>query len=228
MAKRFSDTEKWKKPFIRTLPSEYKLFWLYLLDDCDHAGIWHVDLEIAEIKLGIKLSIEKARGLFSSKVVAFDNGTKWFLPGFIAFQYGELSELNRAHKSVIAQLNKYDLMGHISPLEGAKDKDKDKDMDKDKGSLSEFNKNEQPTAHVIPLEASFPIEQCLAIAMRDERWVNANKTSRKELEEFNLMLERRGLYEKNPADYKNHFANWKLSGKKEIGTVIQTTTKMVM
>jgi hypothetical protein len=132
MPKRFSDTEKWKKPFIRSLASEYKLFWLYILDDCDHAGIWQVDIEIAEIKLGIKLSLEKARGLFSSKVVAFDNGTKWFIPGFIDFQYGELSDQNRAHKSVIVQLNKYKLMGHLSPLEGAKDKDKELDMDKDK------------------------------------------------------------------------------------------------
>jgi hypothetical protein len=87
---------------------------------------------------------------------------------------------------------------------------------------------EYTPAPVVPIDIVFPIEQCLTISLNDPRWVNANKTSKKELEEFNSMLEKRAIYDKNPADYKNHFANWKLSGKKEIGTVIQTTTKMVM
>jgi hypothetical protein len=64
MAKRLTDTDKWKKPFIKELPVEYKLFWLYILDDCDHAGVWQVDVEVAEIRLGTKLSIQKAQGYF--------------------------------------------------------------------------------------------------------------------------------------------------------------------
>ena len=39
MAKRFTDTDKWKKGFIRNLPTKYKLLWLYILDDCNHAGV---------------------------------------------------------------------------------------------------------------------------------------------------------------------------------------------
>lgn len=62
----------------------------------------------------------------------------------------------------------------------------------------------------------YKIEDCFKIALRDARWVKANGANSAELTEFNKMLERRGLYEKNPADYKSHFANWKLSGKKEI------------
>lgn len=64
-----------------------------------------------------------------------------------------------------------------------------------------------------PLE--FKIEECLEFAMADDRWVRSNKTTKNELIEFNKLLERRGIYEKNPKDYKEHFANWKLSGKKE-------------
>ena len=90
MAKRFTDTDKWKKTFIKSLPAEYKLFWLFILDECDHAGIWHVELEVAEARLGIKLSLEKIRGLFKERVVEFDNGTKMFLPDFVEFQYGNL------------------------------------------------------------------------------------------------------------------------------------------
>lgn len=61
----------------------------------------------------------------------------------------------------------------------------------------------------------FRIEECLTVAMNDERWVKANKVTTKDLQEFNKLLERRGRYKKNPADYKEHFHNWKAGGKKE-------------
>lgn len=61
----------------------------------------------------------------------------------------------------------------------------------------------------------FPLAECKLIALRDPRWIKANSTSEKELDAFNVLLEKRGHYDKNPADYKSHFANWKLSGKKE-------------
>lgn len=133
--KRFTDTDKWKKSFIKSLPVEYKIFWLYILDECDNAGIWHVELDLAEMRLGIKLSHQKIRGLFAEKIVEFDNGTKWFLPDFITFQYGELDPKNRAHKSVLDKICKYGLdkiKPLVSPLQGAKDKYTYKDMDKDK------------------------------------------------------------------------------------------------
>lgn len=62
----------------------------------------------------------------------------------------------------------------------------------------------------------YSIEHCLTIAMNDDRWVKANKVSKPDLLEFNGLLEKRGVYTKNPMDYKTHFANWKLGGKKEL------------
>ena len=137
MAKRFSDTEKWKKPFIRSLETRNKLLWVYILDECDHAGIWQVDFEIAEIKIGEKLDMHKAIAQFGNKIQIFDSGEKWFIPGFIDFQYGLLNPSNRVHSSVLTILEKYNLLGaikgklHTSPLQGAKDKDKEKDKDMD-------------------------------------------------------------------------------------------------
>lgn len=60
----------------------------------------------------------------------------------------------------------------------------------------------------------FTIEHCLEVALKDDRFVRANKTGNEELLEFNRLLESRGEYEKNPGDYKSHFANWKKTGKK--------------
>ena len=59
MAKRFTDTEKFKKRWIKELPIEYKLFWVYLLDHCNHAGVWDVEMDIANVRLGMELKEEE-------------------------------------------------------------------------------------------------------------------------------------------------------------------------
>lgn len=140
MAKRFTDTEKYKKPFVRGLQGAYKLLWDYLYHDCDHAGIWIVDFEIAQIYLGSDMPVNEKDALkFFNKdeerVIPFDNGNKWIIKPFIEFQYGELNPDNRVHKSVLksikkAEISNESIKGLISPLQGCKDKDKDKDKDK--------------------------------------------------------------------------------------------------
>lgn len=57
----------------------------------------------------------------------------------------------------------------------------------------------------------FSIEECSQIALRDDRWVRANKTNEKELTKFNEYLEKLGSYKYNPLDYKRYFA--KIKGK---------------
>ena len=148
MAKRFTDTEKYKKPFIRGLQGPYKLLWDYLYHDCDHAGIWIVDFDVAQIYLGADMPVYKKEALkyFNDdpddlKVIEIDKGKKWFIPSFIEFQYGDLNPHNRAHGSVISILKKYDLFspdkGLVSPSEGCKDKVKDKDKGEYEGDRSE-------------------------------------------------------------------------------------------
>ena len=134
MAKRFTDTEKYKKAFYRKLPGAYKLFWDFICHDCDHAGIWHVDLEVAQIYIGqdMKISIEKALELFNEgevRIEVLDGGAKWFIRPFIEFQYGVLNDSNRVHHSILAILKKNKIKPLTSPLKGVKDKDKDKDKD---------------------------------------------------------------------------------------------------
>lgn len=132
MAKRFTDTEKWKKPFIRSLKAPYKLLWLYVCDDCDHSGIWQVDIEVAQIRIGEKLDEQKALEYFGDKIIPLENNTKWFIPSFIEFQYPSgLSENNKAHTGIIKNLERYkeqidNYKPLISPLQGDKDMVKDK------------------------------------------------------------------------------------------------------
>ena len=109
MAKRFTDTDKWKKGFIRNLPSKYKLLWLYILDDCNHAGLWETDFEVASIRIGSKISEKEAVKHFAEQIKIFDNGNKWFIAKFVDFQYGTLNENSRPHQAVIKVLDKYDV-----------------------------------------------------------------------------------------------------------------------
>ena len=161
MAKRFTDTNKYKKPFIRSLPGAYKLLWDFLYHDCDHAGIWIVDFEAAQMYVGkdMKINCKDALSLFNSdepRIVILDAGKRWFIPSFIEFQYVQLSEKNRAHLSVISILNKHGVLDEdlklitnkplTSPLQGAMDKDMDKEMDKGK------DKDKEKHEIVLPFE----------------------------------------------------------------------------
>jgi hypothetical protein len=136
MAKRFIDTDLFRKPFMRSLEAPYKALWIYLLCECDHAGVWVVELDVAQIRMGLKLDPEKVLDKMGGSVVAIDGGSKWYLPDFVAFQYGTLNPANKVHGSVIERLSRYGIDPNdtsqnkplASPFQGAKDKDKDKDI----------------------------------------------------------------------------------------------------
>jgi len=167
MAKRFTDTTKYKKPFMRTLPGAYKLLWDFLYHDCDHAGIWIVDFDIAQMYLGKDMPIRKDHAIvhFNSdeqRILEIDNGKKWFIPSFIDFQYGKLSENNRAHLNVIKVLSSFGLIDSklnlilknkplTSPLQGAKEQEQDKEEEMEQeqeGVRGEFSSP-------VPFEESF-------------------------------------------------------------------------
>ena len=131
MAKRFTSTEKWQDPWFCRLSNTDKLFWIYILDNCNHAGIWQVNMMLVRTYFGNDFELPD----FKSRIVKLSR-EKWFIPKFIEFQYGTLDRINRAHKSVIQILEKegaYKVLGR--GLNGRKDKDtdteKDTDMDKD-------------------------------------------------------------------------------------------------
>lgn len=141
MAKRFTDTEKWKKVWYRKLKPEYKCFWEYIRDNCNNAGIWEVDFELASFQIGTKLNQTEIEKVFKKQFVKI-NGSKWFLVDFIEWQYNcsveGLNPANNAHLSVIRILKKFDIKPLIKGLERAQsapmymDKDKDKVKNKEK------------------------------------------------------------------------------------------------
>ena len=82
MAKRFTDTDKWKKGWFKQLNPKQRLFWLYVLDDCSAAGIWDVDLEVAGIRIGEPINSDEAVEVLGKDVVWFDSNEKIFIPTY--------------------------------------------------------------------------------------------------------------------------------------------------
>ncbi len=117
MPKRFTATEKWTDPWFCGLTDNEKLFWLYLLDNCNHAGIWEPNW----FMFGVYVKNFKFNPAhFEGRI--FIVGKKWHIPKFIEFQYGKLNPDNRAHASVISLLEKEGPSKPLtSPLLGAKD-----------------------------------------------------------------------------------------------------------
>lgn len=140
MAKRFTDTEIWKKQWFRLLSPKMKTVWWYLCTNCDHAGLWEIDLDTMTHFVGEPVSIQDIQTHLGTKI-SFVSGDKIFIQGFIEFQYkcsiDALNPKNKAHFSVINILEKYGLRQPLSkplasPLQGAKEQEQDKDKDKDK------------------------------------------------------------------------------------------------
>jgi len=130
MANRYTDTDKWtKNVWFRKLPPQAKLFWLYLCDNCNHAGIWDVDFDFATTLIGTKIDEVEVLNLFGDRIVRVDDGAKWFLPAFVLYQYrGGLDAKNRAHNSVIKILTKEGVSkGLIRALEGGRDREREGD-----------------------------------------------------------------------------------------------------
>jgi len=132
MSKRLSDSCKWDDDFFVGLPYKYKLLWIYILDKCDHAGLFKVVKRNMDFHLENDYDLNEVIKAFGDKIKVI-NDSLWFIPGFISFQYGRLNPNNRVHVSVIELLkNKGLYKEYISSIDTDKDIDKEKDEEKAK------------------------------------------------------------------------------------------------
>lgn len=106
--KRFTATEKWADSWFRKLSLLDKAFWSFILDHCDSAGVWKVDLEAVEFFLDSKLDEKKLLATFGGRIKDIGRG-RWWVTGFIKFQYGPLSEACIPHKKIIIRLKEHAL-----------------------------------------------------------------------------------------------------------------------
>ena len=169
MAKRFTDTVLWDKPWYTTLTPAEKCAWGFIKDKCDQVGVWEPNFFIADTYIGEKIDWQSFREKCNGNIIVLKNG-KWWLVDFCSFQYGELSETSKAPpvKSYIRLLKKHGLwelyqkgidtlsIPYAKGSDTPKDKDKEKDKEKDNSAaIVKTNKQTKNTILFNKIKDSF-------------------------------------------------------------------------
>ena len=145
MSKRFHDTDIWDEDWYLDMPLEYRSFWLYVKDKCDHAGIWRPNLRRFNSDIENKIDLDTAIEYFNvdkERITPLESG-HWMVAEFVPFQYGKNLNLNnRVHLSVFNRLNDLEVnlgsirglnevkLGSSRPQDEVKEGVKDKDISK--------------------------------------------------------------------------------------------------
>jgi hypothetical protein len=141
--KRFTETDKWRDSWFRKLSAEHKLAYLYALDNCDAAGVWEADYELAEFVLGCAPNWTALLESLGDRVAVIRGG-KWHLTRFIAYQYGALSEDCKPHQHVVKVLKSHSLsIPYAKGIYTLKEKEKEKDKEQDKETDTEKDTDKQ-------------------------------------------------------------------------------------
>lgn len=111
MSARLQETGEWSTKFVRGLPGAYKAFWFWLKSNCDHGGVWDIDIDLARLMTGFQeIEQSTAEALFESKILKVCSGDKWLLIDFCEEQFKtrELNSANTYHRGAIRILEKID------------------------------------------------------------------------------------------------------------------------
>jgi hypothetical protein len=159
MAKRLTDSNKWNDNWFNDLPADIKLVWLYILDTCDHAGVYKVSFKSIRFYTGTEKSESQILEYLKERIYIAD-GNKWFIPKFITFQYKNFftsntpaiksaRELLISHNIIKPNDNSLPIVNKqlsndsvtlIQPLSNAYVRTKDMDMDMVKDIDTDTNK----------------------------------------------------------------------------------------
>lgn len=102
MAKRFIDTGLFDDEWFAELRSESKIFWVYYLTKCDHAGLLKFNKKLIEFQTGIK-SLDTVLKELGNRLVKV-NEQLFFCPKFIRFQYPNFPKSNVAQQASAIEL----------------------------------------------------------------------------------------------------------------------------
>lgn len=86
MAKRFTDSKKWKDEWFRMLPLKARLAWIYLCDECEFYGVWKSDFGLASYQLGYQVTQKILTEWFGDRLYFFDTD-KVLIVKFFEFQF---------------------------------------------------------------------------------------------------------------------------------------------
>ncbi len=105
--KRFTETNKWRDAWFRKLSAAAKLAWIYLTENCDQIGMVEIDLTLLSGDCGLKIT--QAHLVELSTRLQHVGEERFFIPKFIHFQYGELSEKCPPHRTIMRMISMHNL-----------------------------------------------------------------------------------------------------------------------
>ncbi len=133
--KRFCNVEIWDKTWFMELSPKLKCLVRYIYDKCDYSGLWVPNWKLVSIHINDTISSADLELLPSDQFEMMPEG-KIFMPQYINFQYGVLSEQCMAHKPVFSAINKNNLsnrvFNRVSDTLQYKEKEKEKDIEEEK------------------------------------------------------------------------------------------------
>ena len=185
-----------------------KLVFFYMILDCDHAGIWQINLEYLSIFVGTNITLDNILKELGEQIEPIDGDTLW-LKKFTLFQYGELNSRNKVHNSVLSLLSDKGLASPLQgPSQGPKDKDKDKYKEKDKDKVKVKDKvqdkekekvKEKERASVMP-EIDCVIEDSYFVYPRKEGKAKGIANLKKQIDKLDDFK----LFHESVRNYKEH------------------------
>lgn len=148
MAKRFIDTSLFKDSWFSNLSKDGKIAFVWLITNCDHAGIIDFNEKLFCFETGIKSWLTVSKELANCYIAVRDNYL--FLGGFVKYQYQNLSMEVKAQASVIKRLKSFNLMDSNNciitvnkQLDNSLLTVQDKDMDMDKDKVQDMDKDKK-------------------------------------------------------------------------------------
>lgn len=159
--KRFTETEKWRDPWFQKLDNETRTLWQWLCDRVDNAGVIDICWPICNAETNGTYS-DESMALLGNKVEKLETG-KWWIPGFVLFQFGKLSNLSKVHQSIDKLLVKHSLYHRVyhrvAPTLQEKEKEKDKEKEQEKtaphGAIESLKPLGKPARTILPREWEF-------------------------------------------------------------------------
>lgn len=214
MAKRFIDTGLFDDPWFMDLSNDGKLFWVYCITKCDHAGIIEINRRLAEFQTGINSLLTVIEEL-GNRLLRIDDRL-FFIPKFLEFQYpGFPNSKVRQQQSAVSILTKY---GFIENGKLTLNKELDNTYGNGNGNdtVNGIVFNLSPTLKEQEPEFNFDCirepQQYLESVYRTTvtaKKLNVTFTRFKELtEQFIAEQKIKGEAPRNIPDYKGHYINW--------------------
>ena len=108
--KKFTDSEKWRDPWFRSLDIQTKTLWLFVLDEVDNAGVWEIDGDYFQYATGIKKDLLELLSKLGDRGVLLPDERHLLVPKYCFYQQGGfLTENKPAHRRIFQLLQRHDL-----------------------------------------------------------------------------------------------------------------------